>query len=122
MLALDDGRTWQPTRRVENWDPDQWWDIRVIDNATGTTAARYTPAAPGSPPVQFNVENQPGRTRLPVPAPPSRFTVIADYSLLNTREGSPGGVIRRYSLPAFHLPRGPRPSASISARPAAQRP
>jgi hypothetical protein len=78
MLALDDGRTWQPTRRVENWDANQWYDIRVIDNATGLTAARYTPASLATQQVQFNVENQPGRIRLPLPAAPSQFTVIAE--------------------------------------------
>jgi hypothetical protein len=115
--SLDDGRTWAPTRRVENWDPNQWFDIRVIDNATGLQAFRYTPATQTTQPVQINVENQPGRIRLPVPYNPTRFSVVAEYSLLNTREGTTGGVVRRYWMPAFNPPGGNLPSSGISAGP-----
>lgn len=118
MTALDDGRTWQPTRRVEAWDPNQWFDIRVIDNKNGLTADRFTPATQRERPVQFNVENQPGRIRLPVTFSPSLFTVVAEYALINTREGSSGAVVRRYWVPAFNPPGGTLPSSGISAGPA----
>jgi hypothetical protein len=117
LTALDDGRTWQPTRRVENWDPNQWFDIRVIDNRTGLTAFRYTPATQTTTPVQINVENQPGRIRLPSPVSPNQFTVVAEYSLLNTREGNSGSVVRRYWMPAFNPPGGNFPSSGVSAGP-----
>jgi hypothetical protein len=117
MVALDDGRTWQPSRRVENWDPNQWYDIRVIDNATGYTVTQYTPASTAPNQVQLNVENQPGRIRLPLPVAPTRFSVVAEYSLLNLREGTTGGMIRRFWVPSFNPPGGNLPASGISAGP-----
>jgi hypothetical protein len=117
MNSLDDGRTWQPTRRVEHWDPNQWYEIRVIENTTGTTAIRYAPDQLSAGNVQFNVDNQPGRIRLPNPAPPNRFTVVAEYSLVGQREGQAGGVTRRYWVPAFNPPGGNLPASGVSAGP-----
>jgi hypothetical protein len=117
MTAVDDGRTWQPTRRVEYWDSSQWFDVRVIENATGLTAFRYTPATLATLPVAFNVENQQGRIRLPNPVNPSLFTVIAEYSLVGTREGTSAGIQRRYWIPAFNPPGGNLPSSGVSAGP-----
>jgi hypothetical protein len=102
LQAVNDSRTWAPNRRTEPWDPQQWWDIRVVNNVTGVTAARYMLG--GLEKVEFNVDNQPGRIRLPVGWEPAQFSVYADYSMSGPQDAGSRLLTRRYWLPAFTVP------------------
>lgn len=102
LQAVNDAQTWAPGRRTEPWDPSAWWDIRVINNVTGQTEARFTLG--GTARVEFNVDNQPGRIRLPTAFPPERFSVVADYSMGGTPDQGSRMLTRRYWLPAFTPP------------------
>jgi hypothetical protein len=102
LQVVSDPRTWAPGRRTEPWDPQSWWDIRVVNNSTGQTEARYI--AGGLKAVEFNVDNQPGRIRLPDAYDPALYTVVADYTLSGTPDAGSRVLSRRYWLPAFTVP------------------
>jgi hypothetical protein len=107
MQVVNDPRTWAPGRRTEPWDAQQWWDIRVTNDSTGQTVARYTPS--GTAKVEFNVDNQPGRIRLPDGFDASLYSVTADYRLAGTPDGGSRVLTRRYWLPTF-TPAGQTPA------------
>jgi PQQ-like domain len=108
LSAVNDNRTWQPSRRTENWDPQRWWDIRVIDNNTGLTFKHYflgdTRANNNSAQVQFNVDNQAGRIRLPEGYDPAQFSVAADYTLQGDPDVNTIALKRRHWMPTFNTP------------------
>jgi hypothetical protein len=108
MQVVNDNRTWQPSRRTENWDPQRWWDIRVIDNNTGLTFRHYflgdTRAGNNSAQVEFNVDNQAGRIRLPEPYDPAQFSVAADYTLQGDPDVNTIALKRRHWMPTFNTP------------------
>src|SRR5262249_18559156 len=116
LQPVTDNRTWAPSRRTDNWDPQRWWDIRVINNTTGLTAFRYFLGGGGqSGQVEFNVDNQPGRIRLPAPYDPTLFTVVADYTLAGDPDSGGLALRRRYALPTFNPPGiQPQPSGIAS--------
>jgi outer membrane protein assembly factor BamB len=59
--------------------------------------------------VEFNVDNQPGRIRLPDGYEPAQFSVIADYAMAGTPDAGARVFTRRYWLPAF-TPAGQTPT------------
>ncbi|MBI3910167.1 MAG: hypothetical protein HY320_04455 [Armatimonadetes bacterium] len=103
-----DRRTFVPVRRTERWDPQRWWEVRIINKQTGYTLQRYTLLTPSG--VVLNDSGQPGRLRLPAPQDLDDVAIVADYTVDAARDPASAGLTptffrqRRYFVPAFQGP------------------